>query len=73
MLERPNPQAARRLERQRAWRARVRAGVVLVPVAVDAAILEFLIQLHWLEEQDAGDKRAVGAAIARLLADTARR
>jgi hypothetical protein len=53
MLERPGPQSRRR-DRQRAWRARVKAGVTVVPVEVDAAILELLTRLHWLEDRDAG-------------------
>jgi hypothetical protein len=53
MLERPTPPSRRR-DRQRAWRRRVKIGVAVVPVEVDAAILELLTRLHWLEDRDAG-------------------
>jgi hypothetical protein len=46
---------------------------MMIPVEVNAEVLELLVRLGWVANQDAGDKRAVGAAIARLLADAARR
>jgi hypothetical protein len=35
--------------------------------------ISFLIAMEWLDEADAADRRAVGCAIKRMIADAARR
>jgi hypothetical protein len=62
-----------RRQRQRAYRARLAAGRILVGVEVDAAIVDFLVRLHWLREGDAGSRAKIGAAVGAMLADAARR
>jgi hypothetical protein len=59
--------------RSRAYRQRQRAGRIVAPVPVDADVIELLLRLGWISEADASDRRAIGAAIATMLADTARR
>jgi hypothetical protein len=41
-------------------------------IAIDAAVLDWLVAMHWLDELHAGDRRAVGRAIAAMLADAAK-
>jgi hypothetical protein len=50
VLERPPSRQARRRERQRRYRQRAAAGIWLMPVEVDAAIVDMLIATHWLGE-----------------------
>jgi hypothetical protein len=38
---------------------------------IGAEEIDFLIQTSWLDERDAGDRRKVGEAIARMLASSA--
>jgi hypothetical protein len=47
----------------------------LVPTMPDigADEISFLIAMEWLDEADAADRRAVGCAIKRMIADAARR
>jgi len=81
-LQRPPPARQPRLKSepcsararwQRAWRRRRAAGVMVVPVEIDAAVLDLLITTGWLAELEAGDKAAIGRAIAAMLKDAARR
>jgi hypothetical protein len=68
MLERPdNP------DRHARFRARRRAGKAIYAVELGAEELDWLVRLHWLQESEACDRTAVGAALTRMLADAARR
>jgi len=74
MLQRPpKPPKSRRVElrraRDRRHRARVRAGIAVYPVELDGEALELLVKWHWVDEEDAGDKQVVGAAIGVRLAE----
>jgi hypothetical protein len=73
MLDRPADR------RRAAWaqaakrrRARVKACQAITHVAYDGDVLTLLIRTGWLSEGAAGDRRAVGMAISRLLADSAK-
>lgn len=79
MLERPHiryrkrqPSSASKQARDRRYRHRLRAGKIIAPVEVDAAIVDLLIKLEWLREADAGSSRAIADAIGRMLAASAR-
>jgi hypothetical protein len=77
MLQRPNPgRSAARRERWRvakaAVRERARRGERCGRFQYDAAVLDFLIRNRWLAECDAGNAKAVGDAVSRLLAASAR-
>lgn len=65
--------AATARARKARFRQRRRDGCFVAPVEVTPAILDCLIGLDHLRERDAADPRRVGAAIAALLADTARK
>ena len=60
-------------ERKRLYRQRQAAGVVTCMVEVDADVVDFLIRTEWLGEREAGDRRQVGEAVARMLRDSAAR
>jgi hypothetical protein len=68
--------AALRRERWRlakaAVRERARRGERCGRFQYDAAVLDFLIRNRWLTECDAGNANAVGDAVTRLLAASAR-
>jgi hypothetical protein len=72
----PPSRAARRREQHRLRTARYRKnqadGKAVAPVPYDGVIVDYLIRLHWLSEADAYDRREVGTAIERLLADSAK-
>jgi hypothetical protein len=53
--------------------ARRRDGKAVALVEYDAAVLDFLIRLHWLGESEACDRQAVGRAIGAMVAASARR
>ena len=59
-------------ERQRRLRARRRAGLAVVPVTVDMAAIEVLIDLNWLPIEVSESRDGIGEAVARMLADLAR-
>jgi hypothetical protein len=59
--------------RQKRHRRLVRDGLAVAPVCYSADVVEMLVRLHWLREADAGDRRKIGDAITRMLADTAKR
>jgi hypothetical protein len=74
VLDRPADQ------RRAAWaraakrrRARAKACEAVASVVYDGDVLDFLIDSGWLRGWDAGDRKAVGLAISRLLQDTATR
>ena len=60
-------------DRHRRFRARRRAGKAIYAVELGGEELEFLIRTRWLQEAEACDRDAVGAALSRMLADAARR
>jgi hypothetical protein len=60
-------------DRHRRFRARRRAGRAIYAVELGAEELDWLVRLHWLQEGEAYDRDAVGAALSRMLADAARR
>jgi hypothetical protein len=74
--ERQQPAAARRREGWRlakaAVRDRARRGERCGRFQYGAAVLDFLIRNRWLAECDAGNAKAVGDAVSRLLAASAR-
>jgi hypothetical protein len=73
----PSPSTEReralKAARQRRWRQNARDGVMMVPVPVDGAGIDWL-QRHAevLPETDADDPREIGAAIGRMIANSAR-
>jgi hypothetical protein len=72
----PPSKGARRRELRRLRTARYRrnqaGGLAVALVPYNGEILNFLVRTHWLDGDAAGDRRAVGAAIGRLLADSAK-
>jgi hypothetical protein len=69
----------RRSRRRAAWaraarrrRARAKACEAVAGVTYTGAVLDLLVRTGWLDERAAGDRRAVGLAISRLLADSAK-
>jgi hypothetical protein len=61
-----------RRDRFARYRARRRNGRMAVTVELGPEVLDMLIRAHWLEERHAGDRMAIGQAIARMLAEAAR-
>lgn len=57
--------------RQRRLRQRQRDGVVVAPVDVGPDLVEALIDLQWLSPGVSDNRRAIGDAIGRMLADMA--
>jgi hypothetical protein len=53
-------------------RARRKSGRACYTIEADGELLNLLVQLGWLAEREATDKRAVERAIGRMLADAAR-
>jgi hypothetical protein len=78
VLDRSKPpsKAARRREQRRLSMRRYRKnqadGVGIAPTPYDDVVLGYLIKLGWLSEGLSYDRREVGAAIGRLLADSAK-
>ena len=57
-------------ERQRAYRARQRAGVEVIAVPINGlAVIDALIECRRMTEDEALDRRLVAAAISELLDD----
>jgi hypothetical protein len=56
----------------RRYRKNQAQGIGIAPTPYNGAIIDYLIRLRWLSEDVAGDRRAVGTAIGRLLADSAK-
>ena len=56
VLGRPGPSI-----RKQRWRDRQRRGVMVVPVEISASTLDFIVETHWLRDDDAanlsGDRR----------------
>jgi hypothetical protein len=57
--------------RQARWLAHQEACEVVAPVVVSDPETEMLIDLGWLERAKSEDRREVGAAIGRMLAEVA--
>jgi hypothetical protein len=74
MLERSpkSTKAEQRRARDRRLRARRKAGRACYLVEIDGAILDLLLRTGWASEAELSDARAVGTAITRLLAASAR-
>jgi hypothetical protein len=70
MLDRSPSRAA---DRQRRHRARLAANRMSLSVELGAAEIDFLVRTRWLADRDVHARDEVGAAIARMLADAARR
>jgi hypothetical protein len=69
-----------RTRRRAAWaraakrrRVRAKACEACATVPYNGDVLDLLVRTGWLAEAAAGDRKAVGQAIARLLQDTAAR
>jgi hypothetical protein len=70
----PSPsKAARRRARDRRYRARKSRCAAVAPVEFDSGVVDFLIATHWLDEREAEDRHAIGAAISAALRDAMRR
>jgi hypothetical protein len=63
---------AQAAERQRRFKVRQRAGIMVVPVEVDWRVLDLLIRMGWVKEEQASSPLLVGQAIAGRLAKSAR-
>jgi hypothetical protein len=55
--------------RQARMRARQRKGVIVAPVEVPPRLVETLLELHWLRSEASENRREIGDAIARMLAE----
>ena len=53
-------------ERQYRYRQRRRAGIQVVPVEVDAEIVDTLVMKGWLSDQDTLDPKNIAAALREL-------
>ncbi len=62
-----------RAERDRRYRRRLARGVMTVMIEIDAAIIDRLVQWHWLEPRDVHERDEIARAIAAMLADAAKR
>ena len=68
MLDRPFRRDRQRSDRWRRYRARLRAGrMVLDMPDIGVDELEFLIRTQWLAESEPANRRAIGCAIARAV------
>ncbi|MGY2982657.1 hypothetical protein [Bradyrhizobium sp. USDA 4508] len=54
-------------ERTRRWRQHVDAGEIVAPTIINADRLDKLVRLQLLKEAETKDRKAIGAAIGRLL------
>jgi hypothetical protein len=59
--------------RQRQYRRRLRAGIGVARVAYDRHVVELLVQMRLLGERQTEDRKAIDAALTRLIADAAQR
>ena len=66
---RPSPAA----ERQRRYRARLRAGLCLAHCELPPAVVEALLDEGLVSDEGSRDRRKLGAAVARLLERLMRR
>ena len=63
----------RRREQQRRHRQRLANGRRVYLIELDGAILDLLVQLHWLSDGATGDDAEVARAVQALLTDAARK
>ena len=66
-MSREDSKRARHRQRQARYEARVRAGVGLYPVPLEAIDIDTLIALQWLSEGSEVDRALVGKRIAALV------
>ena len=63
--------ASVKASRQSQYRRRMRRGIVMVQVEIDAVVLNFLVETRWLSAADADDvkrcRKAAGNAISAML------
>jgi hypothetical protein len=71
LLDRTHRTRRLKRERKRRYKQRVDAGIVVVPVPIDASVYEMLIRLHWCTERELCDRRIVGEVIGRELIKSA--
>jgi hypothetical protein len=71
VLRRPDPSPSEL--RRRRYRARRAAGIAVAPVEFDGDVINFLIRWRWLQGGEVYDRGALGRAISRMLAVSARR
>jgi hypothetical protein len=71
MLHRP-PRRSTPAARKARYRDRLRRGAMTVQIEIGADLVDWLISVQWLERGRADDRREIGAAIVRMLADAAR-
>jgi len=69
MLDRPS---SSRADRWRRYRARQKTGAVAVRGDVPLVLVEFLIELQWLDERDGRDPAKVFAALVAMGEEAAR-
>jgi hypothetical protein len=72
-LDRQARRREQRRDRQRRHRQRLADGRLSVAVDVGCNEVDMLVRLRWLPDQGVHDRDQIGAAIGRLLADSARR
>jgi hypothetical protein len=56
----------------RRYRARLKRGLITVPVEIGPEVVDLLVKARWLPELDLHSRAEFGAAIAAMLADSAR-
>jgi hypothetical protein len=66
-----NAMPSARSARQVRWRQRVRDGVAVYAVEIDARVLDMLVRSNWLSDGDSSDREAVGRALTAFLRDCA--
>ena len=57
---------------QKTYRERARDGVAVAPTPYTVDVISFLIRTKWLDPKHEHDRREIGAAIGRMLADAAK-
>jgi len=70
----PSTAAITKLEtaRKRRYRARLRAGVIVVDLEVSHEVIGLLLDTHYLDIAASEDCRAIATAIAEMLNDAAK-
>jgi hypothetical protein len=68
---RPRPQPSRAAVNQRVYRARLRRGEMVYPVALPCEVLEAMLRWRWICREELDDRDRVERAVAAQLADAA--
>jgi hypothetical protein len=63
---------ASKTKSQHDWRTRTKAGEAVFPVRAGGSVLNMLCANGWLSQADAADRKKVGAAIASMIAESAK-